>query len=365
MLRKRTAAEQITSAEMRFAFDRERAAQSGYKLPSAGATPSPSESDSEAEAEYETMYGKRQRYDDEVDGHSIFGSGLNFKFIFILVLLFFAVWNIVSRAYDKSATVQNKAITDTAMPRHSSNDHSDHSYASDQSSNSFMEADEVFCNELDEPRYWVFLRLGRSIAPSYRCTSYNLAMRSSQLRDGGVHALTKGLRNMKSGKLRTLVLTNQGIGDKGASQLAKLIKSAITQPTALNVSSFSLDLRGNPIGDQGFDELQLAVEIAQRVGWMKVAVIGGGRTKNGARWEHLFSDENSEEGVENSPTVPAEWRLLSYTETENIHRPQQNPNVTIALGFGCLFLSVLFLAVFTKKGAPPPMSDRRHTVRYQ
>jgi hypothetical protein len=365
MLRRRSASEQVRNAEMNFAFERERA-KFGHKLPNAGATPSPSESDSE-EREYSEMYGRRE-IDGSNDGHAIMATNFNFRILFILVMLFFISWNLVSTLRGSNKIDEHNLTTQRLMNGDIAFVHAD-----------IGESNGLICTEIDEtPRYWI--RLGRSIAPPARCTSFDLSKRKPKLRDGGVHALVKGLKKMKSEKLQHLALIDQGITSKGASNLANLIVGSVTQPTGINASSFTLDLRGNLIDVRGYDELRSAVEVVKRVSWMKVQILGG---KSPSSSSSLFPSTNTNQVVDDVivDTPPhrsdssderslsaSQWRLASY-EVEEVtatnERPKQNPNVAIGLAFGCLFLSVFFLSMFSKSGTPPALADRRNAVRYE
>ena len=141
----------------------------------------------------------------------------------------------------------------------------------------------TWCTDDDEPR-----RRGRS--PPFKCTSYDLTMRDDPLGDDGAAQLASALQGSRYARperrrLRRLILQHMHISSAGARRLAQLIAHCADADAegyrgcALDPSKrFELDVRANPIGQRGVEQLRSAVERARARG-MKVVVYAGGKVE--------------------------------------------------------------------------------------
>ena len=139
-----------------------------------------------------------------------------------------------------------------------------------------MHAHGTWCDDDDEAR--------RGHAPPLKCTSYDLTMRAEPLGDDGAASLAAALAGSRYGKperrrLRRLILQHQDISSHGARRLAQLINACADGDAAgcaLDPSKrFELDVRANPIGQRGVEQLRSAVERARSRGFRVVVFAGG------------------------------------------------------------------------------------------
>ena len=118
-----------------------------------------------------------------------------------------------------------------------------------------------------------------------RCTTLDLTLRAEPLGDDGVKTLAKRLHGKqfarrRKGGLRSLILQHHGISSEGARRLAQLV-AACADPRhdslcAFDTSKrFELDLRANPLGKRGVEQLRAAVERAKSYGFRVVVWVGG------------------------------------------------------------------------------------------
>ena len=120
-----------------------------------------------------------------------------------------------------------------------------------------------------------------------RCTTLDLTLRAEPLGDDGIKDLVKRLHGKQFARkekrrLRNLIIQHHGISNEGARRLAQLIASCanplhqLSSPCAFDTSKrFELDLRANPIGKRGVEQIRAAVERAKSFGFPVVVWVGG------------------------------------------------------------------------------------------
>ena len=120
-----------------------------------------------------------------------------------------------------------------------------------------------------------------------RCTTLDLTLKAEPLGDDGIKDLVKRLHGKQfvrkeKRRLRNLIIQHHGISNEGARRLAQLIASCanplhqLSSPCAFDTSKrFELDLRANPIGKRGVEQIRAAVERAKSFGFPVIVWVGG------------------------------------------------------------------------------------------